>query len=78
MITWKMNEWGNIKIWRGEYDVNQSTLPKADLYLQTDIDVKAFLKNIGLSQETVTAGQWGFAEAPDYFQYDPKEDDEDW
>ncbi|MEW9670033.1 hypothetical protein [Ammoniphilus sp. 3BR4] len=78
MITWKMNEWGNIEIWNGEINLHQPDIPKRAIFLQAETDVRAFLEIIGLSHDQVKPGQWGYAKETGYNTYDPKEDDEDW
>jgi len=76
MITWKLNQWGNIEIWRGEVNLQENTPEDTDLYLETEIDVDAFLKSIGYPHDKIEPGEWGYAEAPSYFNNEPKDDDE--
>ncbi|MBP1934246.1 hypothetical protein [Ammoniphilus resinae] len=76
MITWKLNQWGNIEIWRGEVNLQEITPEHTDLYLETEIDVDAFLKSIGYNNEKISPGEWGYAEEPSYFNSDPKEEDD--
>lgn len=63
MIRWKYNRFGHVEIWEDA----DSAEGEADLYLQVDTDVQAFLEQIGVDPDDVEIDETGECEDPGYF-----------
>ena len=53
MTIWKYNRFGHVEIWHGEYMEGE-----ADVYIQLDYEVEAFLNDRGFTSEEMGIDDW--------------------
>ena len=61
-ITWYMNDYGDVEVWKGDWLIQEVVGYVADLYVHNK-DVKHFFLLISVNFYEIECGDWNTAEA---------------